>query len=233
MEGETPERIALGAIFAVAGNAVTQVGHVHTNLVFAAGGQLQFDERIAAVGGQDFITGQGILAVFLVVGRIDLECGILFEIGGHLPFDGCKLALDDGDIAAVEHHIVPRTLHFLLYTLTLGKHHQSRGIPVETMQNKDAVGGIVLTHIVAEYVIGGVGLDPVGRDRQKPIALVYDDEEFVFIDNAQTGVTELLVTPCVIDGKLIADMQRGIELGRRGMVHGYLAMRQIGFSSRP
>ena len=232
VEGKATKRITVRSILTVTGNAMADVLHVHTYLILTAGFQLQFHQRIIAVGSQHLITGKGILAVFLIIGRINVESCIFFEIRCHLSFRRFWFALDHGHIAPIEHHIVPRTLHFFLYALTLGKHHQSRSVTIETMQYKNAIGRIVLAHIIAKYMVGRIGFYTVGRNGQQTITFIDNYKEVVFINNTETRVAKLFITPRIINGYLIARMQRGIELCNGSIVYGYLSMGQIGLDRR-
>ena len=63
MEHQATPRIALGAIFAVAGNRTLDVAHVNADLVLSACEDLQIDLRIATARLVDVVASHGKLAL--------------------------------------------------------------------------------------------------------------------------------------------------------------------------
>ena len=96
MEGLTAKPLAGAAVQIVPSQGVTQVGHVHTDLVGAARLQAQAQQRVARLGRQGLPVGESGLAV-LPATAADFAAGLQADGGFHRAGAG-ELPLTDGII---------------------------------------------------------------------------------------------------------------------------------------
>lgn len=119
--------------------------------------------------------------------------GIVFgQIAADFSFGRLHPAAYDGIIAAFEHHVVPVMLHGFLGLGVLGEHHQAGGVLVEAVHDKDLVSLILALEIFAQDGIGCSFLYAVGAYRQQSVALVYDKDVVVLVDNLYARMAECL-----------------------------------------
>ena len=108
-------------------------------------------------------------------------------------------ALNYGEVLTFEHHIVPVMLQSLLRLHVLGKHHQSRCIPVKAVHDENLIAWIAPLNILAQYGVSGAFLDVVGADREQSVAFVDHKDVVIFIYQTQTRIAEHMEGSSKID----------------------------------
>lgn len=212
MKGKAVDRAGMRTIFAVADDWVADVVSVDTNLIFTTSVEFKFHESVAMTRLQLFVAGDGKFAVGLIIGGIHLELRSFGKITADNTFVLLDNAFHHSHIFAVEHHIFPIMLHFLLSADRLGNHHQAGCVAVEAMNDEDLGMRVVVADIFAHDAVGRAVLDFVGTHRQHSIALVDDKNILVLIDELHAGVVEHAERLAEIHREFVAGLNRKVEL---------------------
>ncbi len=174
------------AVRLVANQGETYMGHVHANLVGAAGFQLHSymgvraealehtvmaDRRLAAVGYRHALAH----AAMAANGRVDLATGC-----HHTNHDAL---VDTADLAG---------LHLLdqlgLRLQGLGHHHQAGGVLVQAVNDTGARHVDDVWHVVQQRIEQRTAGMPGGRVHDQPGRLVDHHDMVVFVDDIQFDI---------------------------------------------
>ena len=128
------------------------------------------------------VTGDGFLSVAFSC-YIYLHLGIFNQVRDDQVMVFLRAAFYYGNVRTLGDGRVPVRLQCFLHPLVLGKHHQSRSIPIEPVEDKNLAPGIILLDVIAEQVVSGAFPDTVAGDRQKPVLLIDNDQVVIFPDN--------------------------------------------------
>lgn len=217
-------RRGLSSVFAVAGNRMAHIGHVHAYLVFTAGVEFNFKERLAAAALKHLVAGDRKLPFLGIFGRVHLVARVLYEIAFDRALILLYVAVNHAYILTVKHHVIPIMLHLHLCFLCLSEHHEAGGVLVKAMHDENFLPRVDPLHVFLKYRVGGSGLDAVITHRQEAVTLVDNDDIVIFIDYLKATVSELwkLAGEVYLHG--VAGSHRVVELGRYRAVELHLIM---------
>ena len=135
-----------------------------------------------AVAVQHMVTGDGFLSVAFG-SYIYLHLGIFNQVRDDQVMVFLRAAFYYGNVRTLGDGRVPVRLQCFLHPLVLGKHHQSRSIPVEPVEDKNLAPGIILLDVIAEQMISGTFLYTVAGNGHEPAFLIDNDQVVIFPDN--------------------------------------------------
>ena len=224
VQRQTAEGIeVLEAIASVADDGMAEVLHVDTDLVLAAGFEVELHERIAVGTLDGAVVGDGFLAAVVRGAGVDVE-GAVGEPGVDNALVFLHLAGHNGHVAAVEDNLVPVVAQGVLRLLVLGKHHQTGRVAVEAVDHVDTVVAARTLEVLIENGAGGAFLLALGADREQALHLFDHDEVGILVDNLQQLVVELVVALGAADLYLHAGLQGEVVLGGDDIVDKHDAL---------
>lgn len=172
MEKEAGFWIRVVAVDGVADDGGAEIFQMDAELVSAAGGGFEFEERIFIILGEGFVISLGRLAVLA-----DLESGRTFQIAGDWQvnhgFGELRMAFDDGVVSFVG-----------LAVLELLAEH---GLSLGVFRENDDSTGVAVKAMNEEAVIfeGGLGTIFAFRHAEETGGLVDDEDVVIFVDDGR------------------------------------------------
>ena len=110
--------------------------------------------------------------------------------------------------------------------LTFGENHEPGRVAVKAVDDEELVARVFPFQIIAQDAVGSAVLDFIRTHREKPVALVDDDDVIVFIDEFQATVVEHAELACQVGLYLIALFKLGVKLCHRNSVDCNLIVAQ-------
>ena len=131
---------------------------------------------------------------------------------------GARGALHHCQIAPAGDNVVPAGLEQLFGGLVLGEHQHPGGVPVQPVDDKNAVVNVLALHVVGDHVVGRAHLLLLVAHAQKLGGLVDHNEVLVLKEDGE-GEGVLLGSGHGQDGHHLAGGQGRVELGGGLAVH--------------
>ncbi|MNC30007.1 hypothetical protein D3C75_782760 [compost metagenome] len=229
MQPEPADSFCLRTILLVSDNRMSDIGHMHADLIFAPGFQVHLQQREVTVALKELIVGHGVQAVSF------MGTGIHFERRGFLqPGADCAFGFFDNTfhqchIGAFLHCFFPGVLQRLLQLFAFGKHHYAGSVPVQSVHHKDTVVRVALADMLHQLAVGGKLVVFAGGDGQQSGFLLNDNQIFILMNNGQSCQFLRLDRLFLVNGYSLARMQLEIMLGHRFAVHRHLPAGEHGF----
>ena len=184
---QPPVDFLIPAIPLVAYDRVADAGEVHAYLMFPAGQQIDFQQRIVFGFFEHFVSRVSELALARVMGRVHSVRLVLRQVGRDGRGALLTMAMNDGEIFFLR--VLPLVLQAKLCRFVLGEDKNPRSLPIEPVHDENTISrfGHALPNIIGKNEVSGAGFLSSRADGQQSRRFIDHDNVLVFVQDRESS----------------------------------------------